>query len=165
MIVSEGESPHRAERRPSARTASRRGALSADAGPTTLAGMADDVQLTDLEVIQRYSLAVRGATASRADLMSALQADLDWLKSGRRAAPAQGASAGPARSAAERAEVKPAASKAAPTKSAPTKSAPTKSAPTKSAPTKAAPAKSRPAGSGSRTTSAKAPAAKRSAKG
>ena len=45
----------------------------------------DDVQLTDLEVIQRYSLAVRGATASRADLVAALQADLDWLKGGRAA--------------------------------------------------------------------------------
>jgi len=41
--------------------------------------MADDVQLTDLEVIQRYSLAVRGATASRAELVQALEADLDWL--------------------------------------------------------------------------------------
>ncbi len=45
----------------------------------------DDVQLTDLEVIQRYSLAVRGASASRADLISTLQADLAWLKGGRRA--------------------------------------------------------------------------------
>ncbi len=44
--------------------------------------MADDVQLTDLEVIQRYSLAVRGATASRAELIEALQADLDWLGGG-----------------------------------------------------------------------------------
>lgn len=45
--------------------------------------MADDVSLTDLEVIQRYSLAVRGATAPRADLVAALQADLAWL-TGRR---------------------------------------------------------------------------------
>jgi hypothetical protein len=44
----------------------------------------DDVQLTDLEVIQRYSLAVRGATASRDELVAALQADLDWLTGGRR---------------------------------------------------------------------------------
>jgi hypothetical protein len=43
---------------------------------------ADDVQLPDLEVIQRYSLAVRGETAPRADVIAALQADLDWLKSG-----------------------------------------------------------------------------------
>lgn len=48
----------------------------------------DDVQLTDLEVIQRYSLAVRGATAPRADLVAALQADLDWLGGGRRRPPA-----------------------------------------------------------------------------
>lgn len=41
--------------------------------------MADDVQLTDLEVIQRYSLAVRGATASREDLVRALESDLAWL--------------------------------------------------------------------------------------
>lgn len=45
----------------------------------------DDVQLTDLEVIQRYSLAVRGASASRAELVAALQADLAWLQGGRRA--------------------------------------------------------------------------------
>jgi hypothetical protein len=44
----------------------------------------DDVQLTDLEVIQRYSLAVRGATASREELVAALQSDLDWLTGGRR---------------------------------------------------------------------------------
>lgn len=47
--------------------------------------MADDVQLTDLQVIQRYSLAVRSATAPREELMAALQADLDWLRDGRRA--------------------------------------------------------------------------------
>ena len=41
--------------------------------------MPDDVQLTDLEVIQRYSLAVRGATADRAELVAALEADLAWL--------------------------------------------------------------------------------------
>lgn len=41
--------------------------------------MADDVQLTDLEVIQRYSLAVRGATASREDLVHTLESDLAWL--------------------------------------------------------------------------------------
>ena len=43
---------------------------------------ADDVQLPDLEVIQRFSLAVRGATAPRAEVVAALQADLDWLTSG-----------------------------------------------------------------------------------
>ena len=41
--------------------------------------MADDVQLTDLEVIQKYSLAVRGATASRADVIATLEADLAYL--------------------------------------------------------------------------------------
>src|SRR4051812_10054854 len=39
----------------------------------------DDVNLPDLQVIQRYSLAVRGATAPRDDVISALQADLAWL--------------------------------------------------------------------------------------
>ena len=43
---------------------------------------ADDVQLPDLEVIQRFSLAVRGATAPRAEVVAALQADLAWLTSG-----------------------------------------------------------------------------------
>lgn len=45
--------------------------------------MADDVQLTDLEVIQRWSLAVRGARAPREELIASLQADLDWLRDGR----------------------------------------------------------------------------------
>ena len=48
--------------------------------------MADDVQLTDLEVIQRFSLAVRGATASRAEIVEALESDLAWL-TGRAALP------------------------------------------------------------------------------
>lgn len=46
--------------------------------------MADTVELTDLEVISRYSLAVRAATAERADLVEALRADLAWLEGGRR---------------------------------------------------------------------------------
>lgn len=42
--------------------------------------MADDeVPLPDLEVIRRYSLAVRAATAPRDELVAALQADLAWL--------------------------------------------------------------------------------------
>ena len=40
----------------------------------------DDVQLTDLEVIQRWSLAVRSATADRAEVVAALRADLAWLE-------------------------------------------------------------------------------------
>jgi hypothetical protein len=46
----------------------------------------DDVQLTDLEVIQRWSLAVRSASADRAEVVAALRADLAWVE-GRRAAP------------------------------------------------------------------------------
>src|SRR4051812_11778475 len=45
---------------------------------------ADDVQLPDLQVIQRYSLAVRGATAPIADVVEALQSDLAWLTGGSR---------------------------------------------------------------------------------
>ena len=50
--------------------------------------MADDVQLTDLQVIQQFSLAVRGATANRADVVAALEADLAYLK-GTKKAPAK----------------------------------------------------------------------------
>ncbi len=43
--------------------------------------MADnDIRLTDLSVIQRYSIAVRGETADRAELLETLQADLAWLQ-------------------------------------------------------------------------------------
>jgi hypothetical protein len=59
---------------------------------TRVWGMADDdVQLTDLEVIQRFSLAVRGATASRADVLEALEADLAWLRGSGRASAASAA--------------------------------------------------------------------------
>jgi hypothetical protein len=53
---------------------------------TTLARMAasdDRVELTELDVITRYSLAVRSATAPREDLIAALRADLAWLEGGR----------------------------------------------------------------------------------
>ena len=63
--------------------------------------MADDVRLTDLEVIQRYSLAVRGEKADRAELVEALRADLTWLE-GRRTAAAQRSAARPAARAATR---------------------------------------------------------------
>ena len=74
--------------------------------------MADDVQLTDLEVIQRYSLAVRGATASRADLVAALESDLAWLTGRARRgaeAPAGTAKAPVKRKPAKRATPKPTA--------------------------------------------------------
>jgi len=44
----------------------------------------EDVQLTDLQVIQRYSIAVRGASASREEVIATLTADLEWLGGGRR---------------------------------------------------------------------------------
>jgi hypothetical protein len=59
----------------------------------------DDVQLTDLEVIQQFSLAVRGATASRAEVLAALEADLAWLNGSRRPAPAPEKTATAARNA------------------------------------------------------------------
>lgn len=40
---------------------------------------ADRVTLTDLEVITRYSLALRTATADRAELVRVLRDDLEWL--------------------------------------------------------------------------------------
>jgi hypothetical protein len=64
----------------------------------------DDVQLSDLEVVQRWSLAVRSATAPRAELVAALESDLAWLTASaapatrprRRAAAPDGAAAGAA---------------------------------------------------------------------
>lgn len=91
----------------------------------------DDVQLPDLQVIQRYSLAVRGATAPRDDVIAALQADLAWLSGGGRPKPA---------------------AKAAPVRTAPAKEAPARSAPVKAA-TKSAPARTK--------ATAKAPAKKK----
>ena len=41
--------------------------------------------LTDLKVIQQFSLAVRGATADRDQVVAALEADLEWLTGSRRA--------------------------------------------------------------------------------
>lgn len=47
--------------------------------------MADDVTLTDLEVIQQFSLAVRGATADRERVIAALESDLAYLKGAKKA--------------------------------------------------------------------------------
>ena len=44
----------------------------------------DRVELTELDVITRYSLAVRHGTADRSELIDALRADLAWLEGGRR---------------------------------------------------------------------------------
>ena len=46
--------------------------------------MADPVQLTDLDVITRYSIAVRKATADRDELIETLRGDLSWLERGLR---------------------------------------------------------------------------------
>ena len=55
--------------------------------------MGDEVQLTDLQVIQQFSLAVRGATADRDQVVAALQADLAYLTGApAKAAPRQTAS-------------------------------------------------------------------------
>lgn len=71
--------------------------------------MPDDVQLPDLEVISRYSLAVRSATAPREEVVAALEADLAWLTAGarRRRPTAAPRSAPPARSRAVSAEEPP----------------------------------------------------------
>ena len=47
--------------------------------------MGDDVTLTDLQVIQQFSLAVRGASADRDAVVAALEADLAYLKGARKA--------------------------------------------------------------------------------
>jgi hypothetical protein len=44
--------------------------------------MADSVQLTDLDVITKYSIAVRKASADRDELIETLRADLNWLERG-----------------------------------------------------------------------------------
>ena len=57
--------------------------------------MADSVQLTDLDVIARYSIAVRTASADREELIETLRADLEWLERNHRPArPAPVADAG-----------------------------------------------------------------------
>ena len=79
----------------------------------------DDVRLTDLEVIQRFSIAVRGETADRDEVVAALRADLAWLESGRRTRPTA-TKAAPAREAAKPAPARAAApaAKPAPARSA-----------------------------------------------
>ncbi|HVB26676.1 MAG TPA: hypothetical protein VNE21_02050 [Mycobacteriales bacterium] len=59
--------------------------------------MSERITLTDLDVISRFSLAVRSATADRDEVIEALEADLAWLRSA--AKPVRGAGT-PARSAA-----------------------------------------------------------------
>jgi hypothetical protein len=53
----------------------------------------DRVELTELDVITRFSLAVRTATADRAELIAALRDDLAWLEAGRSGRRATGSSA------------------------------------------------------------------------
>jgi hypothetical protein len=60
--------------------------------PVRLAHMAseadsDRVDLTELDVITRYSLAVRHGTAERAEVIQTLRADLAWLEGERRTTP------------------------------------------------------------------------------
>lgn len=52
--------------------------------------MGEKVPLTDLDVITRYSLALRAATADRDELVAILESDLAFLRAGREpAAPAR----------------------------------------------------------------------------
>jgi hypothetical protein len=46
----------------------------------------DRVELTELDVITRYNLAVRHASAPRDELIATLRSDLTWLEGGRRRA-------------------------------------------------------------------------------
>ena len=85
--------------------------------------MDDDVQLTDLEVIQQFSLAVRGATASRREVIAALEADLAYLGGSRRAAGPR-----PATTVTRAATPVPARRPAAAAKATPAKKAPAKGA-------------------------------------
>ena len=48
------------------------------------AAESDRIDLTELDVITRYSLAVRHGTAERTELIDTLRADLAWLEGGRR---------------------------------------------------------------------------------
>ena len=61
----------------------------------------DDVQLTDLEVIQQFSLAVRGASAPRDQVIAALESDLAYLK-GSKVSTAKTTKKAPAKKAAAR---------------------------------------------------------------
>ncbi|HET7328598.1 MAG TPA: hypothetical protein VFJ21_00210 [Mycobacteriales bacterium] len=84
--------------------------------------MAEQVELTDLEVICRWSLAVRAASADRDELIKAFEADLQWLRGERRGAspgaPATGTT--PPRTSVKRAAAVRTAAKT-PAKKAPTK--------------------------------------------
>ncbi len=72
--------------------------------------MADRVPLTELDVITRFSLALRTASADRDELIAALRADLAWLEAGAAptsatvtgAAPGEGSSRTPATATAPR---------------------------------------------------------------
>jgi hypothetical protein len=60
--------------------------------PAPGAGAGDPVVLTDLEVITRYSLALRAGSAEREELIGVLRDDLEWLTAtapGRSPAPAR----------------------------------------------------------------------------
>lgn len=116
----------------------------------------EDVQLPDLQVIQRYSLAVRGASAPLADVVAALQADLAWLTgSGRRSRVAPSVAAPDTSDIQKPVAVKQASAKKAPARAATVTKAPAKKAPAKKAPARKAtatraPAKKAPARKGTR---------------
>jgi len=85
--------------------------------------MAEQVELIDLEVISRWSLAVRAASADRDELIRAFEADLQWLRGDRRdasrGAPAAGTT--PSRTSAKRAASPVRTAAKTPAKKAPTK--------------------------------------------
>ena len=62
-------------------------------------GGSDRIDLTELDVITRYSLAVRHGTAERAEVIETLRADLAWLE-GTRRTPSRSTGARPRKTAA-----------------------------------------------------------------
>lgn len=77
----------------------------------------DDVRLPDLEVIRRFSIAVKTEHAPASEVIAALRADLERLSGGRRSAadaPRPTPSRPTARPAPERETAKPTARKPAP---------------------------------------------------
>lgn len=103
----------------------------------------EDVRLPDLEVIRRFSIAVKKEHAPAAEVIAALRADLERISGGRRSATPE-----PIRSVAPRpAAARPAAARPAVPRPA------AKAAPAKAAAAKAVTAKRKPATKAGRTKS------------
>lgn len=84
--------------------------------PRSAAGDPDHVDLTDLEIIRRYSLVVRQGSAGRAEVLAALRSDVERLERSSRSSRTAGASARPSPQAASKTPSKRPAAKRAPAK-------------------------------------------------